>query len=521
MFDIKITGGNIVDGTGTPPYRADIGICGGIITEIESSITGEDAHCIIDATGKMVCPGFIDVHSHSDVSVLLEPSAVSKISQGVTTEVVGNCGASAAPIKTLDQLPSDWRCYKYASEWKSMADYRMLLENIKPIVNIVPLVGHNTLRRSVAGETGRILSDNELSEMLYLFEQSMAEGAKGFSTGLIYPPGMFAPSEELIAMAKIAAKYDGIYTTHMRNEGKGLIESIKETISIAEAAGVRVEISHLKTAGKSNWHLLETALDYIHSARERGVNVCADRYPYISSHTDLDSILPAWTKERGNNIELSYIREPSTRKRIKEELVKSRGDDYWTTVTIASTYHPELGGFRGISLVDAARKLNMPPVDAVLYILERDELRTGAFFAGMSEENMKRILAEKYVMIGSDSASRSPDGLLGGDFPHPRAYGTFPRFIRMVLDGMINISFAEAIHKMTLLPAMHFQIPRRGQIKCGYFADITVIDPTSISDMATYAEPWKLSTGIEYVIVNGQISFSHGKLTDIRAGMVL
>lgn len=520
MFDIKITGGTILDGTGSAPFNADIGVQEEFIVAVGEDACHGEAKYIIDASNKIICPGFIDVHSHSDVAILLEPSALSKISQGITTEVVGNCGASASPIKTLDDLPSDWRDYKYPAMWNSMADYRANLEDIKPVVNIVPLVGHNTLRRSVAGDSGRVLSDTEMSEMLYLFERSMAEGARGLSTGLIYPPGMFAPVSELIELARIAVKYDGIYTTHMRNEGKRLIEAIKETVFIGEETGVRLEISHLKTAGKSNWHLLEQALQCIRESRRGGVNVSADRYPYISSHTDLDSILPAWTKERGNSMELAYIRDTTTRKRIREELLKTREEDYWKTVTIASTYHPDFTIFRGISLQEASRILDMSPVDALLHILEVDELRTSAFFTGMSEDNMKRIFAEEYVMIGSDASSHSLDGLLAINFPHPRAYGTFPRFIRMALSG-VTVPLPEAIRKMTSLPATHFKIYRRGQIKSGYFADITIISPTTISDMASYAEPWKLATGIEYVIVNGKLSFLHGKLTNIRAGSVL
>lgn len=520
MFDIKITGGTILDGTGNAPFNTDIGIQGELITAVGEDATLGDAKYIIDASNKIVCPGFIDVHSHSDVAALLEPSALSKISQGITTEVVGNCGASAAPIKTFDDLPSDWRGYKYPAMWNSMADYRANLENIKPVLNIVPLMGHNTLRRSVAGGSGSVLSVTEMSEMLYLVERSMAEGARGLSTGLIYPPGMFAPVSELIELAKIVAKYDGVYTTHMRNEGKGLIEAIKETVAIGRKTGVRLEISHLKTAGKSNWHLLEQALQCIRESRKKGMDVCADRYPYISSHTDLDSILPTWTKERGNSMELSYIRDVTTRKRIREELLKTRGDDYWATVTIASTYYPDFTPFRGVSLLEASKILDMSPVDALLHILEVDELRTSAFFAGMSEDNMKRIFAEEYVMVGSDASLHSPDGVLAINFPHPRAYGTFPRFIRMSLSGM-TVSLPEAIRKMTLLPATHFKIARRGQIKSGYFADITIISPTTISDMASYAEPWKLATGIEYVIVNGKLSFLHGKLTGVRAGTVL
>lgn len=519
MLDTVIVNGQILDGTGASPVRADIGITGDRIADI-GDLSQAAAGTTIDAAGKHVCPGFIDVHSHSDAYLLIEPSSPSKIYQGITTEVVGNCGASAAPRVGLNQLPSDWREKKYPGKWATVAEYRALLEQVHPAPNVVLMIGHNTLRSAVSGYVNRNLTADELNKMKALLEQGLDEGGRGLSTGLIYSPGMYAPRDEIIELAAVAGKRGGIYTSHMRSEAKALIEAIDEALDIGRTAGIRVEISHLKTSGKPNWGLIDRALDRIRKARSAGQAVCADRYPYTAASTDLDVILPQWAAEGGRDAILRRLRNKAERAKIREDILMSRSEDYWGTVTVASTSHPDNLRFQGRRLLEVADELKLQPEDAALHVIETDDLKTQAFFFGMSEENMMRILAEPYVMLGSDASLRALTGPLSKDFPHPRTYGSFPAFLRMALDGR-TVPLPEAIRKMTSLPAEHFGLAGRGVIRKGAHADILVFDPRTVRDTATYARPHQYAVGISHVIVNGSITLSDGNLTDVRAGQVL
>jgi len=517
MFDVLIRGGLVLDGKGTDPVEAVIGITGDTITAIGDLPDASARSDFRLPNSPFVTPGFIDVHSHSDTYLLIEPSAPSKIYQGITTEVVGNCGASAAPISGIDVLPSDWADKTYARSWNTVAEYRQILETVRPAPNVALLVGHNTLRRSVMGFENRAAAPDELREMSELLERSLDEGARGFSTGLIYAPGMHALAGELLALAAIVAGHGGIYSSHMRNEGRHLLESINETIGIGRETGVSVEISHLKTAGRGNWELVDAALGLIRQAREEGMDVAADRYPYTSGYTELDVVLPDWVQEGGREAALKKLRDPASRSRIRDELVQSRPSGDWSAVSIGSTVHPDNMKFRGMRLPAAADRLGMEPVDAVLHLVEKDELKTGAFFHGMSKENMLKILAEPYVMLGTDASLRAPSGPLSLDYPHPRAYGSFPRFLRMSLDGG-SVPLPEAVRKMTSLLAAHFHLKDRGILAKGKKADIVVFNPAEIGDKASYSNPHQLTTGIDYVIVNGNITLANGRLTGRRAG---
>jgi N-acyl-D-amino-acid deacylase len=516
MLDLKIIGGQVLDGTGAPAIRADVGIEGNRIRDI-GDLSAAASRATISADGLCVCPGFVDVHSHSDSYLLIEPSAPSKIFQGVTTEVVGNCGASAAPRVGAYQMPSDWREKKYPGAWSSVSEYRRLLEQVKPAVNVVLLIGHNSLRAGVIGYEGRAATADEQKAMGDLLARSLDEGGAGLSTGLIYAPGMFAEPGEVVELAKVVASRGKIYTSHMRSEGSRLIEALDETIGIGRQAGVRVEVSHLKTSGRKNWHLVDAALDRVRAARAKGLDVAADRYPYTAASTDLDVVLPDWASEGGRDAVLARLRDPGTRKRIREGLLASRDDSYWASVTIGSTFRPENKRFQGASLVDAAKTLGLEPVDALLYLCDTDELHTGGIFFGMSEENLWRILREPYVMIGSDASVRAPTGPLGQDHPHPRAYGTFPRFLRAALDGK-TVALPEAIRKMTSLPAGHFRLKDRGVLARGKIADVVVFDPSTVKDVSTYGQPHQLAKGLEAVIVNGVLTMERGQYTGKRGG---
>ena len=518
-FDLLIQNGRVLDGTGAAAVSADIGISGDRITAT-GDLSGAEARHVMDAAGQMVCPGFIDVHSHSDAYLLVEPRASSKVFQGITTEVCGNCGASAAPRLGDAKLPSDWQDKPFPGTWKTVAEYRILFEQVQPAVNEALLIGHNTLHRGVCGYEPRGAAPDELKKMCKALEQALDEGGCGLSTGLIYPPASAVPADEIISLAKICAAKEKIYTSHMRSEGTRLLEAIDETLDTGRRSGVRLQISHLKTSGPKNWHKLEAALEKIEAARAEGLEVAADRYPYTAACTDLDIILPSWALYDGKEAVLARLRDPATRNRIRTEILEERGEFGFSTVMIGSVENPLFKPFRGMKADEAAAKLGIETVDALLQIIEKDELRTGAFFFGMSEENMWRVLAQPWVMPGSDASLRAPDGMLSRDYPHPRAYGTFTRILRAALDGKTS-PLPETVRKMTSLPAAHFRLKNRGTLKPGNFADVAVFDPEKIQEKTGYQNPHRLSEGITALIVNGALTLENGKLTGKRHGRFL
>ena len=530
MLDLKILGGNVLDGTGSPPVRADVGVTGDTITAV-GDLSSAPSHHTIDTSpphphtpipphSPQITPGFIDAHSHSDAYLLIEPDAACKICQGVTTEVVGNCGSSAAPVAGHYQLPSAWRTKTYPGPWATVAEYRVLFDTVRPALNAVLLVGHNNLRAAAAGYQNRPVTGPELREMTALLERSLDEGGRGLSSGLIYMPGLFAPTEELVTLAKVVARADGVYASHMRNEGPRLLEAIEEALTIGRAGGVRVQIAHLKAHRRPNWHLADQAIGLIRSARAQGLNVAADRYPYLASWTDLDAIFPEWAKDGGRDALLARLRHAPDRARIREDLLASRDEDYWGTVMINGTSHPDNKRFRGKRVPEVAEALGMEPVDAVLHVVERDETQTGAFFFGMNENNMRKILCEPYVMVGSDASLRAPTGPLSSGLPHPRAYGSFPRFLKMAVHDHL-LPLEEAVRKMTSLPAAQFGLKDRGLVREGMKADLLVFDPAAINDASTYADPHQLAQGMQAVIVNGVLTLEDGRATGRRGGRFL
>ncbi|MDO9542461.1 MAG: amidohydrolase family protein, partial [Kiritimatiellia bacterium] len=451
MYDWIISGGKIIDGTGAEPVAADIGGNGDRIAAI-GDLRRQPARNPINAAGCYVCPGFIDAHSHSDAFLLIAPSALSKIYQGVTTEIVGNCGASAAPITGPADLPFDWQLLSYPGRWQSMREYLQLLAQCRPAVNVIPLVGHNRLRISVMGYEDRPASVDDLRKMKRLLEECLDEGAWGLSTGLIYRPGKYASGDEIIELAGVAARHNGIYTTHLRSEKDHLLAAVAEAINVGRKTGIRVEISHLKTAGSKIWRFVDDAIAIIAKAREAGVDVAADRYPYIFSCTDLDILLPDWLAANDRLTILKGLHEKKTREKLRDELAAERSPAYWEGIIVATSTE---AGWRGRSVLAIANKLAIEPAVAVIKILETDQLQTQAFYAGMNEANMWKIFSQPFVMIGSDSSLRVPEGLFPNDHPHPRAYGSFPKFLRAALDGK-TVPLGEAIRKMTSLAADHF-----------------------------------------------------------------
>lgn len=539
-FDLKIINGRVFDGTGAEATACDIGIKGDSIASI-GDLSEAPAKETVDATDCIVCPGFIDAHSHSDTYLLIEPSAASKIYQGITTEICGNCGASAAPLNGDYKMPSDWMAQLNIARpgawgprqdektgggyhtcagvinlpWRTVGEYRDLLTETKPAVNAALLIGHNTLHAGICGYEPRAATVDEMERMKNALHQAFDEGAIGLSSGLVYPPGSAVPREELIELTKVVAEHEGIYTTHMRSETDGLLEAIDEAIDIAKRSSTRLQISHLKAAGKANWGKIDSAFEKILNAGTR-IEIGADRYPYTAGCTDLDVVLPDWASHGGRDAVLERLRNPEERKRIRAELIGSP-PGRWSDVMIGSTQFEE---FKGKYLPEVAESLGMEVIDALLHLIDKDDLKTGGIFFGMSEENMWKVLAEPYVSLGSDGSLRAPWGPLSTDHPHPRAYGSHTKFLCAALAGK-TVPLSEAICKMTSLPSDQFGLKKRGRLAKGYFADIAIFDPAKLAENTSYADPHRLSDGMRHVIVNGIHTFEDGRHNTQHGGRFL
>ncbi len=518
-FDLLLKGGRVVDGTGLPARRADVAVRGERIVLVGRAPEAVPARCEMDVSHAMVCPGFVDAHSHSDAYLLVEPDAPSKIRQGVTTEVIGQCGGSAAPLRGAARHPTDWDAvlqplglsHRQGHDdcWTSVAAYREALACTGHAPNVVFLVGHNTLRAGVMGYGARHATAGELALMVRRLEEALDQGAAGFSSGLIYIPGAYAAPEELLALGQTAARRNALYASHIRGEGDHVLDALDEVLALATATGIKTQISHLKTSGRANWHKLDAALQKIQRARKAGFPVTSDRYPYLSSCTALDSRLPAWALSGDNAAALARIKDPATAARIRSELIGALPETL-DEVVVAGTEHPDLKRFRGRTLRDVAQELSCDTIEAMFTLLRRDGMRTEAFFPGMSADNLRRIYAQPWVMVGSDASIRATSGPLSHDSPHPRAYGTFPKFLRMVLDRQLDMTIEEGVRRMTSLPSEAFGLKERGILRAGAWADLTVFDPLRIRDRADYASPHQYPDGIECVIVNGRIAFENG-----------
>lgn len=527
-FDAILRNATLFDGTGAPPKRADVAIEGETIAAI-GNLAAASAPLERDGTGLWLTPGLIDVHTHSDAFLLLEPYAPSKLSQGVTTEIGGQCGGSAAPRLNGARLPSDWEAQTYpprpghethGPNWTTVADYRECFEAARPATNFILFAGHNTVRKGVMGDAPRQATPEEVAAMVRTLEQALDEGAWGMSTGLVYHPGIHSTPDEVLALASACAKRGGMYATHMRSEGDRLLEAIDEVLDLTRATGIHTQISHLKTAGKANWHKLPAALEKIEAARAEGLWVHSDRYPYLSSGTDLDIVLPDWASAGGNAEILKRLDDVRSCGQIAAEIDASGRDP--SSIMIGGTWSPETRPCQGKTVFEIMRATCRTMGAVITWILRMDRSRTGAFFFGMCEANMKQILAQPWIMPGSDASIRAPWGPLGRDYPHPRAYGTHPEFFR-VLTQELGIAPEKAIHRMTGLPAQAFGIPKRGLIKEGYVADLVLLNPTAWQAHADYLHPHTFSTGVDTVFVNGSPIFMGGQLNPMapRAGRFL
>ncbi len=539
MFDLIIENAEIVDGGGGPVYSGDIGIKEERIFHCGGSLKRAQAERRIDATGLTVTPGFIDAHSHSDTYLLIEPNAPSKISQGITTEINGQCGGSAVPLFELARLPSDWnshvypelmdgvpqKCGRSGPTWSSVAEYREIFEAVTPAVNSVQLVGHNTLRAGVTGYEPRHAHADEVKEMVRRLEEALDAGCRGLSTGLLYQPGKYAAMCEIEALVATVTRHDAFYATHMRSEGRELEESVEEVLELARLTGAQVQISHLKASGRSNWGKMNGVLKTLNQARSEGVNIQADRYPYLAGATELDIVLPSWAEKGGRLEILRRVRDGSTRSRIIE-FIDYESEREWSEVMIGGGWSDSVKRYSGFTVADAVIKEGVSAGELICRFIDADEARTGAFFFGMCIENLGRVLNESWVMPGCDASLRAPWGALGEDHPHPRAYGTMPRYLRMMcgdVDGCSQLaSFEEAVRRMTSLPADTFKLKDRGRIKKKAFADLVILDRDKLLDKADYGQPHQFCEGICYTIVNGAVAYEgDGIFTGVRRGQFL
>ena len=524
-YDIVIKNGKVVTGDGSSWVSADIGIRDGKIVKV-GYIKNPQASKVINATGKFVAPGFIDMHNHSDLSVFSHPEAVGLLLQGVTTVVTGNCGFSAAPVaketkhlleaywSTLGPLPVD-------ITWSTFSEYLESLDKIKPAVNIVPLVGHGALRIAVMGFEARAPSREEMEKMKDLLREAMKAGAFGMSTGLIYPPGSYSSTEELIELAKVLREYGGIYASHIRGESYTLIEAVKEAIEIGEKAGVPVQISHHKAAGRDNWGKVKETLKLMSEARNRGVEVSCDVYPYTAGMTMLAATLPRWVHEGGVEALLKRIGDPEIRKKIIEHIetdvrtwenfIKLAG---WEGIVIS--YSETCKECEGKNLAEISRTWGMDPYETLFELLLRDKARSTMIIHLMQEEDVIEVIKHSLSVIGSDSWIMPPKGK-----PHPRFFGTFPRVIKRYVKDLGVLRLEEAIMKMTYATAKKLRLGDRGLIVPGFKADIVVFDLARIADKATFEDPVQFPEGIDYVIVNGAIAVEEGTVTGLREGKVI
>ena len=541
-----IKNGTIIDGQGTLAFVGDVLVEDDRIVEVipagelQDFKTSEPQN-LIDASGLIVSPGFIDAHTHSDAYLVIEPDAPSKVTQGITTEINGQCGGSVAPRYGEARLSSDWAAVLGDRLiWRSLAEYREVLAAAKPAVNTVQFIGHNTLRSSVIGYAARAAGDEDLREMSRLLDESLDAGGWGLTTGLIYQPGKYSTPAEVVALAKVAAAKGGYYATHMRSEGDHILEAIDEVIELVKATGIRAEISHLKTSGRKNWHKIDAVLDKIEGAMSEGLLLGSDRYPYCAAGTDLDVVLPDWAQEGGAPAELARLQIANLRSQIIEEI--NALDRDWSTVMIGGTWAEENKRYSGKTVAEilgletldfrpglassvssplksSVLSLKSSPGELITSILLADGCKTGAFFFGMSEENLAKIYSRPWIVPGSDASLRAPWGPLGNDHPHPRAYATMPEFYRRV--RALGFSREETVARMTSVIADRFGIRGRGRIKKGAYADLVIWNEAEFKAKATFTDPHQFTGGVKAVMTNGVISYCDGRFTGNRGGRFL
>jgi N-acyl-D-amino-acid deacylase len=528
-FDIILSNGHIIDGTGSPWYSGDIGIRDGRIAAI-GNLSGASAKRTIDVHQRVIAPGFIDMLGQSEETILVEPRLPSKIYQGITTEITGE-GSSVAPLNDaiISADKTKYQHLKITPDWRTFRQYFARLEKQGMGINLASYVGATQVRRMVLGDADVQPAGAQLDQMKSLVRDAMHDGAVGVSTSLQYAPAPYAKTDELIALAAEASKFGGIYATHMRSEGDAVMDSIDESVRIGREAHIPVEIWHFKVAGKDNWHRMPEAIANVNAARAQGIDVTADTYAYPAWFNDFSAFVPPWAHDGGDDKLIERLKDPATRARVRKDMLtpSSQWDNEWLeipgpeAILISVVQNPKLLPLQGKTLADVAKLWNKDPMDTLFDILIEDHAFTDVAVFGMSEDDVSLALQQPWVSICNDSQGTSPEGLLGQEHPHPRAYGTFPRILRKYVREEKKLTLEDAIRKFTSLPAQRMRLTERGVLKAGMWADIVVFDPATIKDVATFANPNQLSDGMEYVLVNGVLVIDERKMTGNLPGKVL
>ncbi len=527
MLDVLINGAVVVDGTGKPASKADVGIAAGRIAVVARDV-GQEAKRTIQAEGLHLAPGFIDPHSHSDFTLLANPRAESKIRQGITTEVIGNCGLSPAPL--LDETTEEvWTAFSAPDldvTWTSMTEYLELLRRSGIAVNVVPLVGHNNVRAAVLGFDELLPSTEQQAEMERLVQEAMEQGARGLSSGLYYPPGLYAQTEEVIGLARVAAHWDGVYASHIRSESDRLLEAVAEAVEIGEQAEVQVEVAHLKLSGYRNWEGVERLLSILEDARSRGVRVGCDQYPYTASATWLLAILPYWAQEGGTKAVAERLRNAEVRTRLRKDWVENRaeweelaGTRDWSDILVSDCRaRPEV---IGQSIAEIAADEEKDPLEAAFDLIVDSQGQAMGVFFDQLEDNVRTLMRHPLVAVGSDGSALAPYGSVSQSRPHPRSYGTFPRVLGRYVREEKVLSLEEAVKKMTSVTAERFGLTDRGVVREGAWADLVLFDAQTVADRATFTDPHQYPVGIPYVLVNGVVVIDQGQHTGALPGRPL
>jgi N-acyl-D-amino-acid deacylase len=523
-FDVVFAGGRVVDGTGTPWFRADVGISGDRIAAV-GNLSRAAAKRRIDATNLIVAPGFIDMLGQSEYNVLVDNRAASKITQGITTEITGE-GRSIAPTnaRMVADAKDIWTRYGVTPDWTTLAGYWKAFERARPALNLGTFVGAGGVRDLVIGKGERPATPDELAAMEAAVAQAMEEGAFGLSTSLAYVPDRFASTDEIIALAKVAARYGGTYVTHQRDEGDGIDASLDEVFRIAREARIPAQIYHLKTAGTRNWGRMSAVLSRIEAARAEGLDVSANQYPWAASSNNLDASLPLWVREGGREKLLARLQDPATRARVRADFPGENPD--WSVepgsrILITRVLNPSLKRYEGRTVAEIARSENKDPLDVLMDTVIADRANTGRVTFSMSEEDVRTALAHPLVSMGTDSGAKAEDGIYSEEKSHPRAWGSTARILGKYVRDEKVLPLEEAIRKMTSLPASRMGLADRGIVRPGMAADVVAFDPATVRDRSTYADPLHYSEGIPYVCVNGRLVVDGGRITDARPGRAL
>ena len=528
-YDLLIRNGRIIDGTGSPWYAGDVAVRDGKIAAI-GSLGGARARKNIDAARLIVAPGFIDMLGQSDLSILVTPQLPSKIFQGITTEFTGE-GGSAGPLneKIIAADRTVYDHFKIRPDWRTLGQYFARLERQGIGINVGDYVGATQVRRMVLGDDDRMPSRAELDRMRQLVREAMRDGAVGLSTSLQYPPAPYAKTEELIALANEASRAGGVYATHMRSESDDILPALDEAIRIGREAKMPVEIWHLKVAGKRNFGRMPEVIARIDSARRAGVDIAADTYAYTAWFNSLSAMVPPWAHDGGTAKLLERLRDTTARRKMRHDM-ETQGsweNNAWQEISnpeailIGAVQNPALLPLQGKTLAEVARQRKADPIDALFDLLIEDRAYTSVAVFGMDEPDVTLALQQPWVSINNDSQGTSPDGILGRDHPHPRAYGTFSRILRKYVREEKRLSLEDAIRKFTSLPAQRMRLSDRGVLKSGMWADIVVFDPDSVRDRATFEKPNQLSEGMRWVLVNGVPVIADGKATGALPGKIL